>query len=89
MEGLNVRSEIEASHAATALKWQYGETAAVFTSIGPGALQALGASLVPASNSIGPMLPAYGDETTHDEGYNMQQIPRSEQASFLGWPRHG
>jgi thiamine pyrophosphate-dependent acetolactate synthase large subunit-like protein len=82
VEVFNVRSEIEASHAATALKWQYGETAAVFTSIGPGALQALGASLVPASNSIG-LYYLLGDETTHDEGYNMQQIPRSEQASFL------
>ncbi|MGA2546243.1 MAG: thiamine pyrophosphate-dependent enzyme [Rectinemataceae bacterium] len=82
VEVFNVRSEIEASHAATALKWQYGETAAVFTSIGPGALQALGASLVPASNSMG-LYYLLGDETTHDEGYNMQQIPRPEQASFL------
>ncbi|MCX7027146.1 MAG: thiamine pyrophosphate-dependent enzyme [Spirochaetes bacterium] len=78
----NVRSEIEASHAATALKWQYGETAAVFTSIGPGALQALSASLVPASDSVG-LYYLLGDETTHDEGYNMQQVPRPEQGSFL------
>ena len=78
----NVRSEIEASHAATALKWQYGETAAGFTSIGPGALQALSASLVPASDSVG-LYYILGDETTHDEGYNMQQVPRPDQASFL------
>ena len=78
----NVRSEIEASHAATALKWHYGETAAVFTSIGPGALQAISASLVPASDSVG-IYYLLGDETTHDEGYNMQQVPRPEQGSFL------
>jgi 3D-(3,5/4)-trihydroxycyclohexane-1,2-dione acylhydrolase (decyclizing) len=78
----NVRSEIEASHAATALKWQYGETAAVFTSIGPGALQALAASVAPASNGIG-LYYLLGDETTQDEGYNMQQIPLQEQFSFL------
>ena len=41
-----VRSEIEASHAASALRWVTGEKAAVVTSIGPGALQALAASLV-------------------------------------------
>jgi 3D-(3,5/4)-trihydroxycyclohexane-1,2-dione acylhydrolase (decyclizing) len=34
-----VRSEIEASHAATALRWVTGEKAAVVTSIGPGALR--------------------------------------------------
>ena len=48
-----VRSEIEASHAATALRWVTGEKAAVVTSIGPGALQALAASIVPASDGIG------------------------------------
>ena len=32
-----VRSEIEATHAATALRWVSGEKAAVVTSIGPGA----------------------------------------------------
>ena len=36
-----VRSEIEASHAATALRWVTGEKAAVVTSIGPGALRAI------------------------------------------------
>ncbi len=78
----NVRSEVEASHAATALRWDYGETAAVFTSIGPGALQALAGSLVPLSNGLG-VYYIFGDETTHDEGFNMQQIPRHEQLSFL------
>jgi 3D-(3,5/4)-trihydroxycyclohexane-1,2-dione acylhydrolase (decyclizing) len=79
---VNVRSEIEASHAATALRWQHGEPAAVFTSIGPGALQALAASLVPASNSIG-LYYLFGDETTEDEGPNMQQVPRHQQMGFL------
>ena len=37
-----VRSEIEASHAATALRWVTGEKAAVVTSIGPGALAGSG-----------------------------------------------
>ncbi|MBU0927169.1 MAG: thiamine pyrophosphate-binding protein [Spirochaetes bacterium] len=78
----DVRSEIEASHAAAALRWQYGETAAVFTSIGPGALQALSASLAPLSDGLG-LYYLFGDETTRDEGYNMQQIPAPAQASFL------
>jgi 3D-(3,5/4)-trihydroxycyclohexane-1,2-dione acylhydrolase (decyclizing) len=76
-----VRSEIEASHAATALRWVTGEKAAVVTSIGPGALQALAASLVPASDGIGVWY-LFGDETTEDEGFNMQQIPKHEQGLF-------
>ena len=78
----NVRSELEASHAATALRWVTGEKAAVVTSIGPGALQALAASLVPASDGLG-IWYLLGDETTEDEGPNMQQIPRDEQELFL------
>lgn len=77
-----VRSEIEASHAATALRWVTAEKAAVVTSIGPGALQALAASLAPASNGIGVWY-LFGDETTEDEGFNMQQIPKHEQGLFL------
>jgi len=77
-----LRSEIEASHAAAALRWVTGEKAAVVTSIGPGALQALAASLVPASDGIGVWY-LLGDETTEDEGFNMQQIPRHEQGLFL------
>jgi 3D-(3,5/4)-trihydroxycyclohexane-1,2-dione acylhydrolase (decyclizing) len=77
-----VRSELEASHAAAALRWLRGEKAAVVTSIGPGALQALAAALVPASNGIGVWY-LLGDETTEDEGPNMQQIPRHEQGLFL------
>ena len=76
-----LRSEIEASHAASALRWVTGEKAAVLTSIGPGALQAMAASLVPASDGIGVWY-LMGDETTEDEGFNMQQIPRHEQGSF-------
>ncbi len=77
-----VRNEIEASHAAAALRWVRGEKAAVFTSIGPGALQALAASIMPASDGLG-VYYLCGDETTEDEGFNMQQIPRPVQASFL------
>jgi 3D-(3,5/4)-trihydroxycyclohexane-1,2-dione acylhydrolase (decyclizing) len=77
-----VRSEIEASHAATALRWVTGEKAAVVTSIGPGALQALAASLVPASDGVGVWY-LFGDETSEDEGFNMQQIPKHEQGLFL------
>jgi len=77
-----VRSEIEASHAATALRWVKGEKAAVVTSIGPGALQALAASLVPASDGIGVWY-LFGDETSEDEGFNMQQVPKHEQGLFL------
>jgi 3D-(3,5/4)-trihydroxycyclohexane-1,2-dione acylhydrolase (decyclizing) len=77
-----VRNEIEASHAATALRWVTGEKAAVVTSIGPGALQAMAASIVPASNGIGVWY-LCGDETTEDEGPNMQQIPKPEQALYL------
>ena len=77
-----VRSEIEASHAAAALRWVTGEKAAVVTSIGPGALQAMAASISPASNGLGVWY-LLGDETTEDEGPNMQQIPRPEQGLFL------
>jgi 3D-(3,5/4)-trihydroxycyclohexane-1,2-dione acylhydrolase (decyclizing) len=77
-----VRHEAEASHAAAALRWVTGEKAAVVTSIGPGALNALGASLAPASDGLGVWY-LFGDETTHNEGPNMQQIPKPEQALFL------
>ena len=77
-----VRNEIEASHAATALRWVTGEKAAVVTSIGPGALQAMAASLAPASDGIG-IWYLFGDETTEDEGFNMQQIPKHDQGLFL------
>jgi 3D-(3,5/4)-trihydroxycyclohexane-1,2-dione acylhydrolase (decyclizing) len=77
-----VRHETAASHAATALRWATGEKAAVVTSIGPGALQALAGSIVPASDGLGVWY-LLGDETTEDEGPNMQQIPRHEQNLFL------
>jgi len=76
-----VRNEIEAGHAATALRWVTGEKAAVVTSIGPGALQALAGSIAPASDGIGVWY-LFGDETTQDEGPNMQQIPKHEQHLF-------
>ncbi len=75
------RNEVAMAHAATALRWQYGETPALLTSIGPGALQALAGSLTAASNGVG-VWHIYGDETTHGEGYNMQQIPKREQHLF-------
>ena len=75
------RNEVEMAHAATALRWAYGETCAVVTSIGPGALQAMAGSLAAASNGVG-VYHIYGDETTHGEGYNMQQIPKPEQGLF-------
>ncbi len=78
-----VRSEIEAVHSATALRWVTGEKAAVFTSIGPGAMHALAASLAPLSDGIGLWL-LLGDETTEDEGPNMQQIARHGQNLFFG-----
>lgn len=75
------RNEVEMAHAATALRWTYGETCAVVTSIGPGALQAMAASLAAASNGIG-VYHIYGDETTHGEGYNMQQVPKPVQGIY-------
>jgi 3D-(3,5/4)-trihydroxycyclohexane-1,2-dione acylhydrolase (decyclizing) len=78
---LQCRNEVAMAHAATALRWQYGETPALVTSIGPGALQALAGSLTAASNGIG-VWHVYGDETTHGEGYNMQQVPKREQHLF-------
>jgi 3D-(3,5/4)-trihydroxycyclohexane-1,2-dione acylhydrolase (decyclizing) len=77
----NCRNEVEMAHAATALSWQYGETCAVVTSIGPGALQAMAGSLAAASNGVG-VYHIYGDETTQGEGYNMQQIPKEQQGLF-------
>lgn len=77
----NFRNEVEMAHAATTLRWQYGETPAVVTSIGPGGLQAMAGSLASASNNVG-VYHIYGDETTHGEGYNMQQVPKREQGLF-------
>jgi 3D-(3,5/4)-trihydroxycyclohexane-1,2-dione acylhydrolase (decyclizing) len=77
----NFRNEVEMAHAATALRWQYGEIPAVVTSIGPGALQAFAGSLAAASNGVG-VYHIYGDETTFGEGYNMQQVPKEEQSLF-------
>lgn len=77
----NFRNEVAMAHAATALKWLYGETAAVLTSIGPGALQAFAGSLAAAANGIG-VYHIYGDETTHGEGPNMQAIPKHAQGLF-------
>lgn len=78
---VNCRNEVEMAHAATAHAWVYGETPAVVTSIGPGALQAMAGSLAAASNGVG-VYHIYGDETTWGEGYNMQQVPKPEQAVF-------
>jgi 3D-(3,5/4)-trihydroxycyclohexane-1,2-dione acylhydrolase (decyclizing) len=77
----NFRNEVAMAHAATALRWQYGEVPAVVTSIGPGALQALAGSLAAASNGVG-VYHIYGDQTTHGEGYNMQQVPKPEQGLY-------
>src|SRR5260370_37905959 len=78
---INCRNEVEMAHAATALRWTYGETPAVITSIGPGALQALAGSLASASNGVG-VYHIYGDETTFGEGYNMQQVPKPMQGIY-------
>lgn len=73
-----VRHETAASHAAAALRWVTGEKAAVVTSIGPGAMHALAGSVAPASDGLG-VYYLFGDETTEDEGPNMQQIPKYQQ----------
>ncbi|HZP77708.1 MAG TPA: thiamine pyrophosphate-dependent enzyme [Pseudolabrys sp.] len=78
---INCRNEVEMAHAATALRWEYGEVSAVVTSIGPGAMQAFAGSLASASNGVG-VYHIYGDETTFGEGYNMQQVPKEEQGLF-------
>jgi 3D-(3,5/4)-trihydroxycyclohexane-1,2-dione acylhydrolase (decyclizing) len=78
---LQCRNEVAMAHAATALAWIYGETPAVLTSIGPGSLQAYAGSLAAASNGVG-VYHLYGDETTHGEGYNMQQVIGSRQSEF-------
>ncbi len=78
---INCRNEIAMAHAATALRWAYGETPALITSIGPGAMQAMAGSLAAASNGVG-VYHIYGDETTYGEGYNMQQIPKPEQGLY-------
>lgn len=77
-----VRNEIAGTHAVSALRWVTGEKAAMVTSIGPGALQAFAASLVPVSNGLGVYI-LMGDETMEDEGPNMQQIPGPYQNGFL------
>jgi 3D-(3,5/4)-trihydroxycyclohexane-1,2-dione acylhydrolase (decyclizing) len=77
----NFRNEVSMAHAATALSWEYGEVPALVTSIGPGGLQAMAGSLAAASNGVG-VYHIYGDETTHGEGYNMQQIPKPQQGLY-------
>lgn len=77
----NFRNEVEMAHAGTALSWAWREPCAVVTSIGPGGLQAMAGSLAAASNGVG-VYHLYGDETTHGEGYNMQQIPKPQQHLF-------
>jgi 3D-(3,5/4)-trihydroxycyclohexane-1,2-dione acylhydrolase (decyclizing) len=77
----NFRNEVEMAHAGTALAWVYRETCAVVTSIGPGGLQAMAGALAAASNGVG-VYHIYGDETTHGEGYNMQQVPKPQQHLF-------
>ena len=77
----NFRNEVAMAHAATALSWHYGEVPAVVTSIGPGGLQAMAGSLAAASNGVG-VYHIYGDETTHGEGYNMQQVPKPVQGLY-------
>ena len=77
----NCRNEVAMAHAATALRWQYGEIPAVVTSIGPGAMQAMAGALAAASNGVG-VYHIYGDETTLGEGTNMQQVPKEEQGLF-------
>ena len=81
VRGFQFRNEVEMAHTATALRWVYDEPCAVVTSIGPGALQAVAASIVSSSNGIG-VYHIYDDETTHGEGYNMQQVPKREQGMF-------
>ena len=69
------------AHTATALAWAFAEPCAVVTSIGPGGLQAMAGSLTAASNGVG-VYHIYGDETTHGEGYNMQQVPKPQQGLY-------
>ena len=45
-------------------------------------MHAFAASLAPASDGLGVWY-LFGDETTHNEGPNMQQIPKPEQDLFL------
>ncbi|MBV8797463.1 MAG: thiamine pyrophosphate-binding protein [Hyphomicrobiales bacterium] len=78
---LQCRNEVAMAHAATALAWIYRETPAVVCSIGPGSLQAYAGSLAAASNGVG-VYHLYGDETTHGEGYNMQQVIGPRQGEF-------
>ena len=77
----NFRNEVEMAHTATALAWAFAEPCAVITSIGPGGLQAMAGSLTAASNGVG-VYHIYGDETTHGEGYNMQQVPKPQQGLY-------
>ena len=77
----NFRNEVEMAHTATALSWAFAEPCAVVTSIGPGGLQAMAGSLTAASNGVG-VYHIYGDETTHGEGYNMQQVPKPQRGLY-------
>src|SRR5260370_22515282 len=78
---INCRNEVEMAHAATALRWTYGETPAWITSIGLGPLQALAGSLAAASNGIG-VYHICGDDATLCEGYNMPHVPTPQQGIY-------
>ena len=76
---VNCRNEVEMAHAATALRWQYGELSAVVTSIGPGAMQAFAGSLASASNGVG-VYHIYGDETTFAKATTCNRCRRKSRA---------
>ena len=82
LRSFGLHHETEAAHAASALRWITNEKAAVVTSIGPGALQAFAGSLLAASDGLGVWF-LFGDETSEDEGPNMQQVPNYRQHNFL------
>ena len=84
---VNVRNEVEASHVAAMLRWKYNEVPAVFTSIGPGALQAAAGSLVPLANGLG-IYYLMGDETSHSEGLTCSKSPKESRNCFCGSCQH-
>ena len=83
---VNVRNEVEASHVAAMLRWKYNEVPAVFTSIGPGALQAAAGSLVPLANGLG-IYYLMGDETTV-KGLTCSKSPKESRNCFCGSCQH-
>ena len=85
----NVRNEVEASHIASMLRWKYNQVSAVFTSIGPGGMQATAGSLVPLANGLGIyyLMPEYAADSKKRTGIILESIVYTGTGIFTSYSR--